>query len=122
MSVFYKEKFNNFIEYLFLVSATHYYTDNYGNVRSQNERVIVRYLPYDNYYGILRKSKDDLSVIVIDENSNLENILAKIDNEAYVVKKIDLNYENYTTREALNELYPDNKNPKKGLGLFKRAS
>lgn len=122
MSLFSKEQFNNFIEYLYLVSATHYYIDNYGNIRSKSERVIVRFLPYDNYYGILRKNKEDLNVIVIDENSNLESILSKIDDAAYTVKRSDLNYENYTTRDTLDELYPNTKNIKKGLGLFRRAS
>ena len=122
MFIFNKEQFNNFIEYLYLVSATHYYTDNYGNIRTKSERVVVRFSPHSNHYGIVRKNKPDTDVIVVDENSNLESIVAKIDGEAYLVNRQDLNYENYTNYDVLNELYPNDKNKNKGLGLFRKAA
>lgn len=122
MFLFNKEQFDNFIEYLYLVNAKHYYIDNNGIVREQNETVVVRYLPHINHFSIARKNKPDMDVIVIDENSNLENIVSRIDNEAYIVNRRDLNYLNYTNSEVLDKLYPDNKTQKKGLGIFRRAS
>lgn len=122
MFIFNKEQFNNFIEYLYLVNAIHYYTDNYGNIRTQTKRVVVRYLPHINHYGIVRKGKSDIDVIIVDEKTNLESVIAKIDNEAYAVNRSDLNYENYTNYDVLDELYPNDKNKKKGLGLFRRAA
>ena len=79
-------------------------------------------MPHINHFGIARKNKPDMDVIVIDENSNLENIVSRIDNEAYIVNRRDLNYLNYTNSEVLDKLYPDNKTQKKGLGIFRRAS
>ena len=122
MFLFNKEQFDNFIEYLYLVNAKHYYIDNNGIVRDQKETVVVRYLPHINHFGIARKNKPDIDVIVIDENSNLESIVAKIDGEAYLVNRQDLNYENYTNYDVLNELYPSDKNKNKGLGLFRKAA
>ena len=122
MFLFNKEQFDNFIEYLYLVNAKHYYIDNNGIVRDQNETVVVRYLPHINHFGIARKNKPDIDVIVIDENSNLETIVSKIDNEAYIVNRKDLNYTNYTNSEVLDRLSIEDKPTKKGLGLFRKAS
>lgn len=122
MFLFNKEQFDNFIEYLYLVNAKHYYIDNNGIVRNQNETVVVRYLPHINHFGIARKNKADMDVIIVDENSNLETIVSKIDNEAYVVNRKDLNYTNYTNSEVLDRLSGEDKTKKKGLGLFRRAS
>lgn len=122
MFLFNKEQFDNFIEYLYLVNAKHYYIDNNGIVRDQKETVVVRYLPHINHLGIARKNKPDIDVIVIDENSNLETIVSKIDNEAYIVNRKDLNYTNYTNSEVLDRLSIEDKPTKKGLGLFRKAS
>lgn len=122
MFLFNKEQFDNFIEYLYLVNAKHYYIDNNGIVRDQTETVVVRYLPHINHFGIARKNNADMDVIIIDENSNLETIVSKIDNEAYVVNRKDLNYTNYTNSEVLDRLSGEDKTKKKGLGLFRRAS
>ena len=122
MFLFNKEQFDNFIEYLYLVNAKHYYIDNNGIVRDQTETVVVRYLPHIKHFGIARKNKADMDVIIIDENSNLETIVSKIDNEAYVVNRKDLNYTNYTNSEVLDRLSGEDKTKKKGLGLFRRAS
>ena len=122
MFLFNKEQFDNFIEYLYLVNAKHYYIDNNGIVRDQNETVVVRYLPHINHFGIARKNKPDIDVIVIDENSNLETIVSKIDNEAYIVNRKDLNYTNYTNSEVLDRLSIEDKPTRKGLGLFRKAS
>lgn len=122
MFLFNKEQFDNFVEYLYLVNAKHYYIDNNGIVRNQNETVVVRYLPHINHFGIARKNKADMDVIIVDENSNLETIVSKIDNEAYVVNRKDLNYTNYTNSEVLDRLSGEDKTKKKGLGLFRRAS
>ena len=122
MFLFNKEQFDNFIEYLYLVNAKHYYIDNNGIVRDQKETVVVRYLPHINHFGIARKNKPDIDVIVIDENSNLETIVSKIDNEANIVNRKDLNYTNYTNSEVLDRLSIEDKPTKKGLGLFRKAS
>lgn len=122
MFLFNKEQFDNFIEYLYLVNAKHYYIDNNGIVRDQKETVVVRYLPHINHFGIARKNKPDIDVIVIDENSNLETIVSKIDNEAYIVNRKDLNYTNYTNSEVLDRLSIEDKPTRKGLGLFRKAS
>ncbi len=116
MFLFNKAPQNNFIEYLFLVNGIRYYTDDYGNVRSQENRVVVRYLPYKKYFGIVRKNEKDGKAIVVNPNSNLSAILNNIQNDTYLIKQEDLNFTNYTTYEALEELYPSKKK------LFKKSA
>lgn len=116
MLFFNKMSQTNFIEYLYLVKGIKYYNDNYGNIRSQEAPVVVRFLPHENYFGIVRKNEKDGKVVIVNENTNLETILNNLTNDTYLVKAEDLNYTNYTTYEKIDELYPSKKK------LFKKVA
>lgn len=117
MLFFNKASQSNFIEYLFLVKGIRYYRDNNGGIRSQEETVFVRFLPHENYYGVVRKNEKDGKVIIVNKNTNLSFILSNIEPDTYLINQEDLNFTNYTTYEKLNELSPS----KSKKRLFNRA-